>query len=194
MQITDDHVEWAIVNRLQKMLEEPPHSEFNVTHTYALFVPIICWTLQRIRANGRTGADALAANVLNKLKRQKIEEAPWKIVPDGEGFQGMSADRFLINLRNAVAHGDARRIRPFHRTVRGQSSCDLVGFSFQCEEKDNRNNTVWTGTIKLREDDLRRIGIELAKAFCRALRGSDRTRHDSSFGKDANDCVIERAA
>jgi hypothetical protein len=35
--IDDRHVEWAVVNRLKKMLDAPPKTSFNVTQSFALF-------------------------------------------------------------------------------------------------------------------------------------------------------------
>ena len=213
MQITDDHVEWAVVSRLQKMLTAPPHLEFNVTHTYALFVPILCWTMQRIRKKPETEVDNLAAGVLKKLQGQKVEDSPWNIATDRseiiqmtkasvpsvgpfDAFRNMSVDRFVINLRNAVAHGDGRRVRPFHQSVAARAEHELVGFSFDCEEttgSGKAKKVEWSGTITLLEPEMRRIGIALAETFCKALRHGEH-RHDSSFGHDAAHGVIERAA
>lgn len=50
VEIRTEHVEWAVVDRLGQMLDEvPPPSEFNVTHSFALFSSILCWTLQHLR-------------------------------------------------------------------------------------------------------------------------------------------------
>ena len=210
MQITDDHVEWAVVNRLQKMLEAPPHPEFNVTHTFSLFVSIVCWVVQRIRTSSLSETDQLAASVLKSLKGQKVEDSPWSIstVPNstvGFGkakelnptypdFANMTVDRFVICLRNVEAHGDANKIRPCHWQCVGQASRELVGFTFECDEKDRNKGVIWSGTITLLEADLRRIGVALAEAYCKSLRHSEKHRRDNSFGSDANNCVIEKAA
>jgi hypothetical protein len=34
--IADEHVEWAVVNHLKAMLDEPPKTKFNVTQSFAL--------------------------------------------------------------------------------------------------------------------------------------------------------------
>lgn len=45
--IKEDHVEWAVIDRLQKLLEGAPHPEFNVTHSLALFLGILTWVKNR---------------------------------------------------------------------------------------------------------------------------------------------------
>ncbi|MGH6769385.1 MAG: hypothetical protein ACRECO_10255, partial [Xanthobacteraceae bacterium] len=119
MQITDDHVEWAVVNRLQKMLEALPHPEFNVTETYALFVSILCWTIQRVRTKGTSETDVLAKDLWIRLQKQKAGEVPWSVAPDCAKPNEVSASEFLFELRNAVAHGDATNVRPMHRDLPG---------------------------------------------------------------------------
>src|SRR5262245_26029072 len=81
-EITRDDVEWAVVRRLQLMLEEPPHQKYNVTQTYAIFTVILCWVMQRIRVDPRmakTRNDLLAADLMRKLSAQRITEEPWSI-------------------------------------------------------------------------------------------------------------------
>jgi hypothetical protein len=73
-----------------------------------------------------------------------------------------TVDRFLINLRDATAHGDARIVSPFNVLVERQHL--LAGFSFECSEKRDGRKT-WEGKITLLETDMRRIGIQLAKAY-----------------------------
>jgi hypothetical protein len=42
--IADEHVEWAVVNRLKAMLDVPPPTKFNVTQAFALFSAMLLWT------------------------------------------------------------------------------------------------------------------------------------------------------
>jgi hypothetical protein len=167
----------------------------NVTQTYALFTSILYWTLQRIRTKDETEVDKLATSVLRKLKSQRVEDEPWSIrtrsssnvraldVDPFTKFAGRSADQFLIDLRNAVAHGDARTVKPFHRRIPGSAE-ELAGFTYECT----------TGTIILMESDMRRIGIGLADVFCKALRRSDEHRRDGYFERDAAQSLLEKAA
>jgi hypothetical protein len=134
------------------MLEEPPHQTFNVTQTYALFTAAICWVMQRIRTyeiNSRD--DRIAHSLLEKLKRASVSSDPWCVhvaptariesvgatsvaVPPPQGFETHTAARFLINLRDAAAHGDARNVKPFNIG----SKRLLAGFTFSCAEFRDR--------------------------------------------------------
>ena len=188
-EIADDHVEWAVVHRLQMMLESPPTTEFNVTQTYALFMTILCWTTQRIRTpdNGsQLGTiDRSAADVLKKLNEQFIETHPWSIKIDERcaGFRNSSAGHFIIALRGACAHGDGRKIKPYHTKVAGRGQRQLAGFTFQCGKSK---------TITLLEKDMRHIGKLLAGMFCESVQGIAKNRGDLRFDHDAA-TVIETA-
>jgi hypothetical protein len=210
-QITNDHVEWAVVDRLRCMLEGPPHKIFNVTETYALFTTIICWVVQRIRIPTHeinTGDDRIAHKLFKTLSRAAIADDPWRIpvtsaeriesmgshkvvVPASSNFETHTVDRFLINLRDATAHGDARNVSPFNVPIGSERL--LAGFSFACAETRARQKT-WEGKITLLEGDMRRIGGHLAKIYCDALRRSDAHRHDSHFANDAARSVREAPA
>src|SRR6478672_10638310 len=120
-EITEDHVEWAVVGRLRLMLKELPKTPFNVTQSYALFAATLCWVVQRIRVkNIETENDRAASVVRAKLSAQLINDLPWVLsddriarvgstsfrVPPSVGFCDHSAEDFFVSLRNAVAHGD----------------------------------------------------------------------------------------
>lgn len=212
--ITNDHVEWAVVGRLRRMLDEPPHKTFNVTQSHALFAAILCWVMQRVRASpgpNPTGADLAAAKLFERLKRDLITKAPWNIlaassdqivrlgehsvhVPRAPDFDSHTVDRLLVNLRNAVAHGDARNVHPFNLTVGNKRL--LAGFTFHCAETDKRDRKkiIWRGQLTLLEADLRRVGSHLAKLYCDTLRHSAPHRRHSQFGADAARGVREAAA
>jgi len=53
VEISDKHVEWAVVNRLKAMLDAPPKTEFNVTQSFAMFSAIVLWTKQRAWVSGK---------------------------------------------------------------------------------------------------------------------------------------------
>jgi hypothetical protein len=150
--ITVDHVEWAVVGRLRKMLEEPPHDTFNVTQTYALFTTILCWVVQRIRVRPHevhSQDDRLAHKLHKTFSNVQIANDPWRVhvvpisrielidahpimIPAPENFATHTVDRFLVNLRDATAHGDARNVSPFNFRVGSESL--LGGFIFTCAE------------------------------------------------------------
>jgi hypothetical protein len=201
-QITADHLEWAVVDRLRLMLDGPTHEKFNVTQTYAYFTAIICWVMQHVRISVdriKTPGDQRAQKLFKVLSLTAITDDPWRIkvapvsriervgsgtfqVPAPENFGSHTVDRFLINLRDATAHGDARIVSPFNVLVERQHL--LAGFSFECSEKRDGRKT-WEGKITLLETDMRRIGIQLAKAHCNALRRTEPHRRNGYFGAEA---------
>jgi hypothetical protein len=189
--INEQHVEWAVVSRLAMMLDEPQHRLFDVTHTYALFVPILCWTMQRMRQN-----DPKGRVLQDRLRRGKVTEEPWHLPlkkvhrsVHGVGPEGVATTQtpkdwpiepFLIALRNSVAHGDSRNVFPFHRQAADRH--ELVGFKFKCkvvfsaaEEKSiygtGEKSATWQGEITLLSEDMRRIGCALAREFCSTVSG-----------------------
>ena len=82
MEITDDHMEYAVVQRLQEMLHDR-NPRFRVTSAYACFAAILCWSSQRMRTNTvqDNSAAAVAANgVWQKLSDENVSDRPWKVV------------------------------------------------------------------------------------------------------------------
>lgn len=85
--IADEHVEWAIVNRLKAMLDEPPQTPFNVTQTFALFSSVLLWTKNRAWVAGNRGerndwedqADHRAHDAREAMRGALITEAPWRL-------------------------------------------------------------------------------------------------------------------
>jgi hypothetical protein len=145
--------------------------------------------MQRMRKG-----DGRGRKFQNFLKRQRVGEAPWQI-PLGAGDHiaphlhlAREADAgdlvhwpvepFLIALRNAVAHSDDRCVVAEHE-VRANGPV-LVGFRFKVEvirKQPGKSIRVagseqeiallgWKGDIVLREQDMRRIGLTLARTFC----------------------------
>ncbi len=186
--IANAHVEWAVVERLRIMIEEPPHRDFNVTQAYSLFTSILCWVMQHIRMGShetQTRGDRNARRLLVDLRRDSITDDPWRVhtsdrlvpvgarrvhVPAPRGFDTHTVERLLINLRDATAHGDARNVKPFNEDAL------LAGFTFACAEFRRENSglrRVWDGKITLLEDDMRRIGSQLARRYCDAVRHSN---------------------
>jgi hypothetical protein len=211
-QITTEHVEWAVVDRLSRMLEEPPPTSYNVSQSYALFTAILCWSLQRIRIRAHeiaTPDDRTAHKLFGTLLTAAIKDDPWRVhvmpttrtakigsqvivVPAPTNFRTRTAGQFLVNLRDATVHGDARRVIPFNVPIGGERL--LVGFTFKCDEPGGNRPKTWEGEITLLESDLRRIGGALAKLYCDALGRSEAHRGDNQFGSDAARSVREVAA
>ncbi len=183
-QIPQEHAEWAVVDRLRQMLEEP-EGPYLASQSYALFSTILCWVTQHMRVHRKyqfTPGDQAASALLAALRNEPVAADPWRIcaepagrigergvqVPTPEGFEHHDAARFLINLRDAMAHGDARNVKPYnHGEV-------LVGFNFECSEIRN-HQVAWQGRIVLLRSDMRRIGCALASRYCDAVKAADDT-------------------
>ncbi|MDX5595503.1 hypothetical protein [Pseudovibrio sp. SPO723] len=104
--------------------------------------------MQRARtpANRNGPDDVQVREVGIALQGVRISDEPW-IVND---LPAMTAYDFFVEFRNAVAHGDARRIKPLNEgdVLTGQI-IPIAGRS-----------------LRLRRADMQRLGGELAKLFC----------------------------
>lgn len=165
--ITQAHAKWAVIDRLRAMINEPPHKKYNVTQSYGLFVAILTWVIQRVRTpenSTNSTEDNAAISMKARLKAEKVEESPWGLKTDGceslsHDFAGLSAFNFLVWLRNACCHGDARTVFPINRNEK------LIGFQLQMRT-DNDNTE---RSVLLMEEDLRRIGSALADLYCQCF-------------------------
>jgi hypothetical protein len=197
--IDDRHVEWAVVNRLKRMLDAPPRTRFNVTQSFALFNAILLWSKNRAWVAGKKegrpawfdAADHAAHDAREALRAASIFDAPWslsKFAPRLErddvsspfdrptervniDFEEMSAEQFIKWLRDALAHGDGRSIRPVHKQSRDGRKTFLAGFQITFEEERGSKRKL---CLFLYHADMTRIGSILAHAFCSALSGGDR--------------------
>lgn len=215
--IADEHVEWAVVNRLKAMLDEPPKTRFNVTQSFALFSCVLLWTKNRAwvagnygqRQNWQNPADHQAHDAREALRESMILDEPWRLSrrapqfiavddkrepPDAgtqvnSDFVGVTAEVFFKWLRDALAHGDGRTIRPIHkRSVRGNKTL-LAGFEIVfAEERGSDRNLI----LALYHSDMRRIGAILADLFCQSLSGGD--RYFEQEAGTANIEEVERVA
>ena len=156
MEINDRHVEWAVVNRLKAMLDAPPATMFNVTQSFALFSSIVLWTKQRAWVGGEADerpqwfdeADHAARDLREALRAANVFDPPWSLskTPPRLGrvrerdpihlaeehinvdFEGMTAEQFIKWLRDALAHGDARKITPIRLPAGTRNKTTLAGF------------------------------------------------------------------
>jgi hypothetical protein len=157
MEIKDEHVEFAIVQRFSEMLRER-HPRYEVSSIYALFVAILCWSTQRLRTDTKRDLSPearAAANVWADFAKESISRAPWSIAivndmpSSGEklsghsfasaDFHGHTADRLIKNLRDAAAHGDARKVEPYHTTIRGKPDRDLDGPNYSSRGRHGKD-------------------------------------------------------
>lgn len=202
--IPDSETDWAVVYRLGQMLEGERHHSFNITQAYALFTPILCWTMQRMRKGDPRGRE-----FQRFLQRQPAVDAPWSIplgvhhsrtrhlhLVDAEredsDITTWPIEPFLIALRNAVAHADNRCV------VAENDGQRLTGYRFRVEV-DRRSDitkggewlhlrTTWKGDIILAEEDMRRLGRHLARTFCEHM-----TDQTDDGRRVANDRIEEVA-
>lgn len=179
--IANEHVEWAVVNRLKAMLDHPPQTDFNVTLGFSLFSTILLWTKNRMWVQAINGpADDQAAAARGKLGEALIIEEPWNLsrqfppnhVP-GEvnaDFSTMKAADFFKWLRDALAHGDGRTILPLHWTSNETGREWLGGFLVTFPETKNSHRIL---TLHFFKRDIQRLGQQLADLFCQHLANGD---------------------
>jgi len=193
VEISDGDYEWAAIDRMGKMLKRP-HSDFKTTSTYTNFSAILCWTVQRIRTSAVTPNtnlvtrqaphgdanftifDGIQLSMLNETIEGFFDKLP---NASGElntlqlkdiGGQDISALSFAIALRNAVAHGDGRKVKPVYRPKQ------LVGFEFSLSSPGGF--TQWQSNTQLNRSAMVQIAGKMADKFC----SSFRSRHCTSEG------------
>lgn len=187
--IAAGHVEWAIINRLKAMLDDPPETKFNVTQTFALFSAVLLWTKNRgwVAGNAQNPQladpfDVSAHAFRQQLAQELITSLPWglsqqahklvngHVVPAGaavnQDFAGMPVATFARWLRDAIGHGDGRTITPLHKNTGPTDLTWLSGFRIQFNETKGAPRIL---DLHLYEPDMRRIGTLLADRFCSAL-------------------------
>src|SRR4051812_15965140 len=93
--ILNEHVEWAVVNRLKTMLDAPPKTKFNVTQSFALFSATLLWTKQRAWVGGDLhdrpawfdNADHASRDAREALRATSIFDPPWSLSKVRPQFQ-----------------------------------------------------------------------------------------------------------
>lgn len=175
-EISERHVEWATVSRMREMLPSV-RRDYEVTQTFTLFTGILCWTIQRIRWRHDTSEIARSMSDLrSRMERIPFSEFAPRLRPkparatspndlpfnDLSVFErtGRHADALavVVALRNAVAHGDARRVAPLNSGGR------LIGYRLDCQSE----NKDWVLPVALNATGMFVIADELARQFCEA--------------------------
>lgn len=155
MEITDDQVEWAVVERLRRMLEVSREHEYDITLAYALFSAIVCWLAQRLRTRGSSEADLRARALWQRFEAEQFATFGGHAAP-----AGISVAEALVMIRNGVAHADGRSIRPVHTRKSGRPPV-LTGYA-----------VVGQGaTLLLTAAIMVRFGTWLAQEFVKAMNG-----------------------
>ena len=104
--ITDEQVEWAVVNRLKAMLDQPPKTKFNVTLSFALCSVVLLWSKNRIWLVGdkreptpfEHGPDFNADAVRSGLRATLICEDPWGLSRHVPSFHSPHPVSVIRNL------------------------------------------------------------------------------------------------
>ena len=187
-EIRNQDFEWAAIDRMGRMLRRP-HPNFQTTHTYSSFVSILCWTVQRIRTSPiqpekpnyeRVAPDGddnfeIFDTIQIELNDSSIEDF-FGALPNAsdrlnslllrsEDGQEISALSFVVALRNSVAHGDGRSVKPVNRPDQ------LVGFEFQLGNP--KFFPSWSCNTQLNRSAMAQIAGRMVDVFC------DRFRHAS---------------
>jgi hypothetical protein len=175
--IDDRHVEWRVVARLRELLEELPPTTHDVTLTYSLFSTILCWVCQRIRDREHDAATSVWA----AFERELAFDQPWglsdidrRAVTEGDlHISTLPVSVLLVGLRNAVAHGDDRKVRPHHIGDVGRPDRRLVGFDLDAGfyrpgvQRTKHDPPEWgQWRLSVTAIDMRRIGLAVADRFC----------------------------
>lgn len=196
----NDQLEWATVNRLAAMLRDLPETPYNITLTFSLFSSILLWTKERmwVDGNSQLKANASAADIAARDLRVVLggEQivADWglslRVPPDidaaypwpesgqpiNSDFNSLSVAETLVWLRDAIAHGDARKIDVIHK--RGKPSGKLVICGYYFLKGETKGSNI-ERELYLYHEDMRDIGLRLADAFCAQMAGSaDFWMHD----------------
>lgn len=98
----------------------------------------------------------------------------------------MTAEDFFKWLRDALAHGDGRTIKPIHKQSARTRRTLLAGFRVEFNAERGAQRIL---KLDLFHDDMRRIGSVLADLFCASLSGGDRY-----FEEEAGTARIEEVA
>jgi hypothetical protein len=176
--ITTDQAEWALIDRLGRLLAAPPSEDWSTTETYALFTATLCWVVQHCRTSTITkGADKAAQTLWSNLSGVQIADDPWNVhvaqtereveidgraimIPAPNGLETLTVADFAVHLRNATAHANAHRVEAFNQHDL------LLGFTFAGTGSDAIKST-------LLQSDMQRIGGQLARHYCDALKSVD---------------------
>jgi hypothetical protein len=158
--------EWAVVDRLRTLLETSTQGDLDVTHPFALFSAVCMWVRWRL---GSYTSYAEWPEGLDDL-RKLATDVRWGLPGDSGGgtaqriklfsdgpktpvtLPNCTAWEFVVWVRNAIAHGDHRSIRPVHNATR-----TLIGFHLE-----------YGAWAKLEGRFMQSFGMNLATVFCTA--------------------------
>lgn len=150
--IEKEALEYEVVDRLSKLLENTRENEYSTTETLSHFTTILSWTMQRL--NGRVEGPLHALRDL----LQRTPASDWDLP---EPLANDTVFEALKKLRNAVTHAGSHSSAPIN-LPRG-----LVGFALG--DGRPRDGEPWQ--CRMEEHLMRRIGLRIAGLFVEYARG-----------------------
>ncbi|MGN6471653.1 MAG: hypothetical protein ACTHLC_18945 [Rhizobiaceae bacterium] len=215
MEITDHDVEWAVVDRLASRLSAVIGQEFEQTLSFSFTSSIISWTLQRIRTpdNFPSGIPHNLEILKRCLQEKKFKDVfqfslldrrdseyplpSWtneyhssvnrRRLPDESALQDLEA------LRNAFCHSDARTVLPINSeagALRQLEGFRLLLVHWRDKPYGEIKSLEW---VRLRACDMRRLGMELAARFCRAMGGDEYILLAQQRGEEPHRAILKEA-
>jgi hypothetical protein len=170
MEIRDEHVEWASVDRMRQMLVSV-RRDFEITQTYTLFAGILCWTLQRIRSP-REEADPISV-LMHPLRRELEAQAFTDFLPmrlrlstthtGRNGEPAATFNRFEAFEQEGVG---------FHALRALIAGGRLEGYRLSCVERDGVS-VAWCAEVNLNRAGMVGVADSLATRFCEAIARSE---------------------
>lgn len=182
MQITDDHVEWAVIHRWREILSDPPDTEFDVTFAFAAFSAIVCWTVQRMRAPNDSRTKPAWVDLGNICFADFIANSAGVPPSLPVELATLSAADGIVWVRHVLAHGDARNIRPMNSTPGRRGEVRLLGFRL--------TGSGPAAALDLDANTMKSFAISLADRFCDAFGHQSGGTSESYFVTEAKKGVI----
>lgn len=129
MEITEDQVEWAVIARLRDTLRDSPRHRHEVTLAFAAFSTLVCWVVQRMRCKGYSHQDEAAKRFYRRMQETRFTGfGSGDPLPVEGAPPATTVAEVLIAIRNGVAHGDGRSVRPLNRSNASPRPPVLTGF------------------------------------------------------------------
>jgi len=202
MEIRVEDAEWAVMDRLRQILEgiDKIGTEYTVTLSLSLLLSVVAWGRQRLGENNLPGE---RPENIKKVILLPITSPPWSVskddlsgdieaYPQGLWLPKQAAERkpfaeahaweLVVFLRNSMAHGDHRNITPWiGEPLPVRAERKLLGFEI-CSAPGGGQRVPLTGSIRLTEETMVRVGKTLADAFCKGYGLSVTKQQDATKG------------
>jgi hypothetical protein len=85
VEIREEQVEYAVVDRLREMINKPPQTRYNVTQRFAMFSTVVLWTKNRAWVAGKK--DKLPLSDPADISAHDVREAMrLKLITENRGY------------------------------------------------------------------------------------------------------------